>query len=232
MLSAHSMDDTRVSYQKLVRGRKLCRACSGMTNPSAVESPKDSDRIGPYSRWQGNLSSELLVVGQDFSDVETYKAGNGWPGEGVGTNQTLVVLLREAGIVINGPRAGVSEDRLFFTNAVLCLKDGHKGSRVSPKCFATCGQNFLKPLIEIIRPKAVATLGVVALDAILRAYAMPRTTGLIRLLDQGWSCDLPGGTRLFPMAHPSRIVQARSRPLAKQIGDWRRLRPFLCSGST
>ncbi len=76
----------RSAYEELVRTRKACQLCEHLTNPAFIDCPADSDRIGPYSLWQGNLRTSLVVVGQDFADVDTYKASAGWPGERVGTN--------------------------------------------------------------------------------------------------------------------------------------------------
>src|SRR4051794_31658052 len=99
------------AYARLVAQRKACLACPGLTNPSAFGDALDSDRIGPYTRWQGNLDAELVVVGQDFADVDTFRDIGGWPGEKVRTNLDLVELLKEAGIQIAPPQRGRSDDR-------------------------------------------------------------------------------------------------------------------------
>ena len=49
-----------------------------LTNPTEnIDSGFDSDRIGPYTLWQGNLKAELMVIGQDFTDVEDFKRAGG-----------------------------------------------------------------------------------------------------------------------------------------------------------
>lgn len=56
-------------YAALVRRRKACRS---LTNPGKCEGGiQDSDQIGPWSLWQGNLSADLLVVGQDWGDTRS-----------------------------------------------------------------------------------------------------------------------------------------------------------------
>lgn len=95
------------AYEKLVAARKACHVCEarGLTNPASFPD-LDSDRIGPYSRWQGNLDAELMVVAQDFADANTFKRLGGWPGPRVRTNLALVDLLRAAGIDVTAPEVG------------------------------------------------------------------------------------------------------------------------------
>jgi uracil-DNA glycosylase len=174
------------------------------------------------------VGCDLVIVAQDFSDYRTYvDANTGWPGETVETNTKLVELVGEAGFPISQPQTGRSEDRIFMTNAVLCLKQNGMSGTVPSGCFRTCGHQFLRPLLEIIRPRAVAKLGVGALAATLSAYDLSRPDRLIRLLQSEWTIDLPSGSRLFPMAHPSRKVLNRFSSLELQKDDWRRLGDYL-----
>ncbi|MCT0211998.1 uracil-DNA glycosylase family protein [Synechococcus sp. CS-1326] len=137
--------------------------------------------------------------------------------------------MAEAGLAINAPQAGASEDVIFVTNAVLCLKQGKKNARVQSSYFANCGRHFQRPLIELVKPKAVATLGVGALNSILKAFDFKRKDSLGKLLKTETTFDLPGGPRLFPMAHPSRIVLNTTRPLELQLKDWQKLGEFLAA---
>jgi uracil-DNA glycosylase len=223
---------TTATYTELVAARKTCRRCSTLTNPSAVASPPDSDRIGPYSLWQGNLNAPLIIVAQDFADLTTYRCGTGWPGERVKTNLTLVDLVSEAGLTISAPRTGTSDDVLFVTNAILCLKQDGMQTPVPRAYYENCGRHFLRPLVEIIRPKAIASLGVGALDALLGAYDLSRTMGLVSLIESRTTFDLSDGNRLFPMAHPSPTVLNTRRSLELQRDDWRRLGQYLRIGQT
>ena len=61
------------AYAALVRARKSCRACTGLINPAACDGgTKDSDQIGPWSLWQGNLNADLVIVGQDSGDTRYF----------------------------------------------------------------------------------------------------------------------------------------------------------------
>lgn len=222
------MSDKVDAYARLVADRKACRACQPrLTNPSvAVGGALDSDRLGPYTRWQGNLDALVVVVGQDFSDVGAFERLGGWPGPSIRTNVTLAQLLTDAGFAVGRPAVGRSEDVLFFTNAVLCLKRGGMQAALSANDVRTCGQRFLRPSLDLVGPRAVVTLGAPALNAVLEAYHLPRAKRFLALLNEGVTFDLPGPMRLFPMAHPGSRGQ-QNRNLTAQRGDWARLARWL-----
>lgn len=210
------------AYAELVAERKACRACPELENPAVTSAGRhDSDRIGPYSRWQGNLDAELVVVAQDFADTKTFEAVQGWPGEKVSTNLALVELAAAAGLSVSPPKRGVSDDQLFFTNAVLCLKRGKMQARIPEQCFRTCGRLFLRRTIELVAPRAVAALGAGALDSVLAAFGKPRRRGsLIALIEAGQTFDVAGGVRVFPLCHPSPTVRNTTRSFTRQKADW------------
>ena len=233
-----SMNPKSPAYQQLVAARKACAACASLINPSTHPN-LDSDRIGPFSRWQGNLNSEIVVVGQDSSDIRTYTEHDGdWPGPAVQTNIALVKLLSAAGIEISAPHPGHSEDKVFFTNAVLCLKDSCASSRRSmqgriKRDYARmCGNLFLRPTIELIAPRAVVTLGSTALTATLASFGIEQPVKLLELIRRGQTFNLSCGSVLFPMCHPSRTVQNTVRSFDLQVNDWQRLGGWLRSNNS
>jgi hypothetical protein len=76
------MNAERVAaYGALIAERMACTACEGcLANPSRIDGGiHDSDRLGPYSRWQGNLDAPVVVVGQDFADSRAYGCTAGGP---------------------------------------------------------------------------------------------------------------------------------------------------------
>src|ERR671934_56333 len=67
-------------YRELVQLRKACHACKGLTNGSSiVRGVYDCDEIGPWSLWQGKLNAELMVVAQDWGDVDWFLRVKGYP---------------------------------------------------------------------------------------------------------------------------------------------------------
>jgi DNA polymerase len=198
--------------------------CDGLTNPSKYEGGAfDSDHIGPWSRWQGSLDATLVVVGQDWGDVGYFRKYEGGEAERNRSNETLRELLSSIGIEINPPSATDDADGVvFLTNAILCLKEGGLGASVKPKWFTNCGRCFLKPIIEIISPKVVASLGEYAYRSIQRLYDLPRMS-LRDAVEQEGGFLLPNGSLSFAMYHCSPRVLARYRSLAEQKADWKRV---------
>ncbi|HEV7747277.1 MAG TPA: uracil-DNA glycosylase family protein [Pyrinomonadaceae bacterium] len=221
------MNPKALYYAKLVAERKRCSACTDLVNISKFKA-LDSDHIGAYSRWQGNLDSELVVIGQDSADVNTFKTvGGGWPGEAIQTNLAVVELVKAAGIKIAAPRYGLADNRLFFTNAVLCLKKGPMQQPVPSPYFRNCADRFLRRTIELVQPRAVVTLGKDALKATLYAFGLRYPGNFLALVDTGCTFDLSCGARLFPMCHPTPTVLNTHRSLEKQKADWKRFGRWL-----
>jgi DNA polymerase len=163
-----------------------------------------------------------MVVAQDFADEDGFLAHGGWPGERVQTNLRLVKLVGEAGVTIRPPKRGESADELFFTNAVLCMKQGGMRADVPGSCYEQCGQRFLRPQIDIVSPKVVVTLGWGAAAAVCRAYGRELPA---KLADPNASpIPLTGSTKLMPLYHPM-----ASRLREDQVADWRRVGELLAA---
>src|SRR5262245_13926362 len=76
----------------------------------------DCDEIGAWSKWQGNLNAELMVVGQDWGDVGWFVRERGGSTSTSHTNKTLVKLLGSIGLNIELPRDSSGRGTLFLTN--------------------------------------------------------------------------------------------------------------------
>ena len=218
------------SYSELVSARKSCAqaACADLANPAIIARKLDSQHLGPWTWWQGDLNADLLVVGQDFADRETFVRVQGYPGRKVVTNRLLVEYLDVSGIKVCLPNdtpptiETAGQNRLFLTNAVLCMKCGDMRTKVPSSAVYECGERFLRPTIELVGPTVVATLGMHALRATLCAFGLDVPRRLKPLLVAGWTQNLPNGSLLVPLAHPR-----SSRSKADQFCDWRRVKSLL-----
>ena len=76
------------SYKELACQRKGCSLCHGLVNPSTMEF--DSEEIGPWSRWQGNLNTDILVIGQDWGNVGYYTKNKGMDSDSEMTCRNIV----------------------------------------------------------------------------------------------------------------------------------------------
>ena len=213
-------------YGALVSERKACRACADdLCNPSAWPD-LDSGEIGPWSRWQGTLDAELMVVGQDWGDVGFFKRNHGVevnvPNP---TNEALRKLLASVGIEIPPPCDDPRRGPVFFTNAILCLKQGGLHSSVKGSWFRNCAP-FLRRTIEIVRPKVVVALGERAYRAICRAFNVRPVAKFGDAVKSPVPTTVLDGIHVVAVYHCGALGQI-ARSLAAQLDDWKRVRRLL-----
>ena len=157
-------------YNNLVKSRESCASCKGLSNPSRLENGSfDSDEIGPLSRWQGNLDSDFMLILQDWGCVSNFIKYKGTDINSV-TNKNIKELFQLIGLSLTLPLDKVQKNFHFFTNSILCLKEGNDTDPVDKEWYSNCGKRFLRPLIEIVNPKVVICLGECAYKAVMRSY--------------------------------------------------------------
>jgi DNA polymerase len=219
-------------YNALVEARKACHACTGLTNPSVCHGGVfDCDEIGAWSRWQGNVDAELMVIGQDWGDVAWFVREKGRSTNTSKTNTTLVRLLASIGFQIGLPRETSDRGSVFLTNALLCLKDGGAQARVWEGWFSNCGTRFLRPTIALVQPKVVVCLGKRAYDAVVKAYGM-RPGTFSRAVQAEEPTPLTGQISAFAVYHCGARILNTHRKLPAQLGDWQRIAKFLARPGT
>ena len=170
------------------------------------------------------LDSVRLPASSDSARRQTDTPGNP-------TNKTLRHLLSISGIPIDPPsEKNSSNGSVFFTNAILCLKEGGLQAKVDPSWFTKCGRLFLKPMIELIAPTLVVTLGEMAYRAVCDIYA-PRPRAFRSAVD-GDATRLPSGPLLMPVYHCGARILNTHRPLPLQELDWARVRRVLANAES
>jgi DNA polymerase len=226
MQEAKDMETDKVRpYQSLVLKRQGCQLCDGvLTNPANTDF--DTNEIGPYSVWQHNLDADLLIVGRDWGDIGTFNKLLGKNAPGIGAyefqmDKWLQEYLDMICIPIGHP-LNPRQSTVFLTNAVLCLKKS-ASDLIKESWLKNCGSNFLKPLIEIIKPKKlILTLGKDAYEIVMRLYdQVPGNfTGAVnKAVDKKRPFDLGDGLKLFPVFIPGGQGFI-SRPPEMQERDW------------
>jgi uracil-DNA glycosylase len=218
-----------LAYQALVKARKECRACVGLVNPSVCHAGEfDCGEIGAWSTWQGNLDAPLMVVGQDWGDDAWFVREGGKTTSTSVTNKTLIKLLESVGFEIPLARDSTGRGALFFTNAILCLKQGGAQGRVQAQWFENCGGQFLRPLIELVQPRVVVGLGERAYAAVVSAYGLK--PGNFRAdVESAAPVQLSTGIVAFAVYHCGARILNTHRALDAQLRDWVRIRSFLTS---
>ena len=221
---ARIISTKRQRYEQLVAARKKCELCAGLTNPAIVQSGDlDSSQLGPYSRWHSDLDADLVVVAKDFAPVQRFVEYGGKPGKRVPTNTRLIRSLATVGFEAGAVAAQARSEGLFFTNAILCLPPGEKMRTASfHKAARTCGRRFLRPLVDLIGPRAIVSLGEQATLAVLGAYGEVGSFAQALELDKGLC--LPEGPRLFAVPHP-----VASRTTDEHLMAWNRVRRHLAA---
>ncbi len=207
-------------YQALVNDRKHCRVCNGLTNPAdCAQGAYDSNHIGPWSIWQGNINTDLMVVAQDWGDTDSFLKNSGLEHAKSPTNKNLVTLLESVGINIElPPEFSGYKGEIFLTNAILCLKEGGAQAPVKQEWFEQCGKRYLSSLIEIIEPKVLISLGENAYHAIKGLYNLQK----MRFRDAVNSAplELSNNIQYFPMYHCGSRIMNTHRNFKQQTADW------------
>jgi len=221
-------------YNNLVLKRQGCRLCKESLHKGELTNPAntgfDTNEIGPWSAWQGNLDAELLIVGQDWGYIETFVDYEGKNEPSLDryqfpTDENLVEFLDMIGVNIGHPLKPRTDMPVFLTNAVLCLKAKRVGKKVRDEWWRNCGREFLKPLITIVKPKVVVALGGVARTAVMTAYGKP-VGGTLGDAVRSQPIRLDVNVDLLSVYHPSpegMITHKRT----EHIQAWRRVGKFL-----
>ncbi len=207
-------------YKVLVEKRKICTLCKDLRNPSEINPYYDSDEIGMWSLWQGDLNAKIMIVGQDWGDVDTYKKWKGRDKDTNPTNTNLMKLLSIIGYNIKSPETSDTKNNsLFFTNAVLCLKNGGMQAKVKKKdYYEKCMVAFLKPLIELIKPNLIVSLGLKSYLGITSLYGVKKQQDMksaVRTL-----ISLNKDTNLYAVYHCGAISKNMNRPWEDMKKDW------------
>lgn len=220
-----------LEYKKLVAERKACRKCIGLTNPSQIKGGCfDSEQIGPWTLWQGNLDAPIMVVGQDWGGTRYFSDNNGRDVRGNPTDLNLIKLVEMAGFSIQDVYLPQGQNVLFFTNAILCLKDGNLQADVEKDWFYNCF-SFLRRQIEIVNPVVIVGMGKEAYQAILKGFGIKEKVDILKpevALKEGRL--LPNGSRVFAVYHcGKRVLNSKKtgRTMEEQKKDWMRIRKFL-----
>ncbi len=217
-------------YVALVADRKKCHDCLDLTNPSDLDIGFDSEQIGPWTRLDGDLDARLMVVGQDWGDVDYYRRYEGFdkdkdPATNA-TNQNLEQLLKVAHADdFAAPLSFSAKPRgLFLTNAILCLKEGGMQAKVQQACFDNCGPKFLRKQIEIVRPAVVAAMGRLAYGATLAAFGLRPPPKVLRdAVEDQCGTPLLTGVTLLAVYHCGPRVINTHRDMEQQRRDWKRV---------
>ena len=214
------------AYEALVLKRKNYKFPPGLVNPAEVEEGifDREINIGPWCKWQGNLDAKIMLIGQDWGTVKYYLQTKGCHRDESRTNASLIELFKSIGIDIGTPSHPNHKASCFFTNAILGLKDDKAmAGKVKDSWLKDNAKVFLKPNIEIIKPKIIITLGVNAYKALTYIYGL-KNERLIQLIEKNPK-KLANGILVFAMYHCGGLGLA-NRKLELQKSDWKKIKQY------
>jgi uracil-DNA glycosylase len=211
-------------YEALVAARKACRICverSPGRLRSCAEFDYDPDVVSLWELWLGHQSPKLLVVGQDFGNVDYFARNHGRDEPHNKTNDNLHKLLAAAGIEAGTPPELDPVTPVFLTNSILCLKEGAMSEPIRSSWVSSCTERHLRPLLRWLRPPVVVGMGNFGWQAVRQAFALldaPRPISLAA----GRTWIAADETRIFAVGHcgPLGLI---NRPWPQQIEDWRQV---------
>jgi len=211
-------------HRALVAARKACRICVER-NPgrirSCAEFEFDPDVATHWELWLGHHNPKLLVVGQDFGNVEYFVRNRGRDGANNKTNDNLRSLLAAAGVVVKVAPERDPDAPVFLTNSILCLKEGPVNGAVAWSWVDTCAEKHLLPLIRWLKPPIVVGMGGCGWRAVRRIFALKHAPlPISRAAGSAWTAA--DQTRVFAVGHcsPLGII---NRAWYQQLADWRRI---------
>ena len=219
------MINKEAEYTKLVNKRKSYKFPEGLVNPSKVLNGiyDEDNQIGPWSKWQGNLEADIMLIGQDWGTVNFFTESKGGPLDDSHTNRNLRELFNIIGIDVGYPNNPNTHAPVFFTNAILGLKEGAMAGSVKDSWLRNDAETFLKPTIDVVQPKIIITLGKKAYDSLAIIYKLKKTP--LKKLVENNPIKLPDGKLLFAVYHCGGLGIA-SRNFKSQIKDWKKINEY------
>ena len=238
-------------YNRLVRQRKADTfpASFNLTNPA--ETKYDFPHVGSHARWAGDLYADIMLVVTDMrcpkrfvkheelgamchpvhADKLTWK-----PRSNKYLHKLLVSIERDIGLPHAPIPAGVfiADASPFLGMRKLC-----KHTRRSVLRYTTA--QYLAPLIDLIRPPIIISVGAPATQALFEHYT-PQSPFAVpfanpndfshRMLSAPWSIN-NDRSQLFPVFHPARIMQFECRRgrwksgIETMMKDWTRIKKWI-----
>lgn len=154
-----------MSFQELVRFRKSYEGFEdGFMNPSQIENGRydQAEAIDPWNRWHSSIPADILVIGQDWGSQDYYVENEGSDNDSNPTCKNLATLFEEIGIEIGTPSNPSQNSRLFFANIIPAVRTGKMSgntTKITVKMVKKYATLFIEPLIQILNPKIIITLG-------------------------------------------------------------------------
>ncbi|HLN20520.1 MAG TPA: uracil-DNA glycosylase family protein [Bacteroidales bacterium] len=197
-------------------------------NPAEIDNGiYDTDHVELWARWLGNLDAKIMLVGKDFGGLGFLRQFNGCCDPDSKTNKNLITLFSKLSVAIGTPSSPNADAEVFLTNSIFGIIDTKvKGSNKIRTCQTQENAiEFLRPLIDIIKPKIIIAMGGEAYKCVTCAFDIQKDKTLKSALSNS-PYKLPGEMLLFPVFHCGGLGLA-NRSLEKQVNDWVRITDYI-----
>jgi uracil-DNA glycosylase len=174
--------------------------------------PNLADKTAVLSELNGTLTPKVFFIGEAPGRVGADRTRRPFYGDKSGENfQRLLDSI------------GLDRSDIFITSAVMCSPRSATDANRKPTVteIKNCS-SYLKRTIELIRPPVIATLGVVALEALSRIGNHE-----FRLSVNAGQAVEWNGIQLVPLYHPSPQVVASQRGLDLQLRHFQTLKKHI-----
>lgn len=209
---------------KLVRARKECTYCIER-NPGRIRNPSnfkhDPDVISHWAQWLGHHKPKIVVIGQDFGNVEYFIENEGKDSEDNITNQNLRKFLNIAGFYVGQPSMPDPNAPIFLANSIYCAKEGEMNAPILTGWVNACVEKHLTPLMRYLKAPIVVGMGASGWRAARRIFSL--TKAPLQISEAaGFAWYAEDGTHVFAVGHCSGLGLV-NRPRQRQAEDWRRI---------
>ena len=192
----------------------------------------DTPFVNLWNLWQGNLDSEIMVIGQDFGQIEDIDILKDKWNNGTYQNYTDKNLreLFEYAFKIN---IDSKNTPLFFTNMANCYRKKSTTGEMHSGWLPICANKFMFRLIDIIQPKIIIVLGRNTFEALfcLDGAKLICIDDKNKIEKENFATVIKHNYKLkslqweipvFPVYHPGANSQI-NRSFEEQKNDWKRI---------
>jgi len=217
-----------MTYEQLVKTRKAYKLdITGLINQSELDFDNGC-YLDPWGKWYNHLSPDILVIGQDWGNVKYYNKNSGLDNPSNPTCINLSKLFSSIGFEIGTPLKPNTELKLHFANIIPFIRRGKmQGSLeliLNQQTINAFALTFMKPLVELLQPKIVITLGLASTTALLNVFDIPvEKKNKLTDMVTGPAIKLTDDIKLLLMCHCRASVINRNRNLELQKIDWQRV---------
>jgi hypothetical protein len=220
-----------MTYEELVNARKVYKPLpDGLINQGELDFDNGC-YLDPWGKWHNHLSPDILVIGQDWGNVKYYNKNKGKDNDLNPTCRNLAKLFTSIGMDIGTPSNPDTTLRIHLANIIPFIRRGKMQGSLELILNQDDVNNFavlfINPLLEIIKPKVIITLGLASTRAILNIFTLTVEKKTLTDMVAISPINLTADIKLVPMFHCGASVINRNRSLEQQKNDWLRVKAIL-----